>query len=71
MSDQQEWARQELRSRIADSGLSIKKFARLRLLRDEPTIHRWFSQEHPIPGVVCEWLGSEWRLLERSNAEEE
>lgn len=66
--DTQEWARQELRKRIDESGLGITKFAKTRLIRDPSTVHRWLGGS-PISDVVCEWLLGNWRFLEERQGE--
>ena len=55
-NDPQAWARLELKARIAESGLSVSRFSRERLIRDPSTIYRYLSGTGVIPRVVCEWL---------------
>lgn len=50
--------RELLRGRIEASGLSVRKFARTVLIREERTIWRWLNDNSPIPHVVKEWLSS-------------
>lgn len=45
-----------LRQAIEASGLSMRKYARTVLIREERTIKRWMSGESPIPQRVREWL---------------
>lgn len=45
-----------LRSAIKRSGLSARKFAEMKLLRDERTVRRWLKGDNPIPEAVVSWL---------------
>ena len=45
-----------LERRIAESGLSARRFAMEVLLRDERTIRRWLAGDSPIPDMVTQWL---------------
>lgn len=47
-----------LRSRIEASGLSVRRFAREVLLRDERTVQRWLAGDNPIPALVLAWLAA-------------
>ncbi len=42
--------------RIAESGLSARKFATQVTRRDERTVRRWLSGESPIPEIVRDFL---------------
>lgn len=70
MSERNEWARAELKRRIAESGLSISDYSRNRLIRDPTTIFRWLNGKNPIPRVVCEHLGGTWRITEQAGNDE-
>lgn len=51
-----------LRAAIAASGLSVRQFARERLLREPRTVWRWLAGENPLPSIVrttCERLVAE------------
>jgi hypothetical protein len=61
--DTQEWARTELRQRIADSGLSIEKWSKTRIVRHPSSVYRYLSGGK-IPDIVCEYLLGSWRFLE-------
>lgn len=45
-----------LRLRIAESGLTIERFAREVLLRPPRTVKRWLAGDSPISQVPREWL---------------
>lgn len=45
-----------LRHAIETSGLSARRFATERLIRDERTVRRWLSGKTPIPMTVVVWL---------------
>ena len=62
-TDHQEWARDELRKRIDDSGLGITRYARERLIRSPSTVHRWLAGWR-ISSVVCDYLLGNWRYLD-------
>ncbi len=41
---------------ITASGLTLGRFAREVLIREELTVRRWLSGETDLPGVVRKWL---------------
>ena len=45
-----------LERRISESKLSVRRFARAVLLREERTIYRWLAGDSPIPERVVAWL---------------
>ena len=45
-----------LQKRIAESGLSARRFATDVLRRDERTIRRWLANDSPIPATVLDFL---------------
>ena len=48
-----------LKAAIKKSGMSARKYAVVRLTRNERTIRRWLTGETPIPRVVIPFLQSE------------
>lgn len=47
---------EQLRSAIKLSGLSARKFAEKKLVRDERTLRRWMNGNNPIPASVRVWV---------------
>lgn len=41
---------------IKASGLSARRFAMEKLVRDERTVRRWLAKKRPMPEVVRTWL---------------
>ncbi len=41
---------------ITASGLTLGRFAREVLIRDEVTVRRWLKRENDIPQAVRDWL---------------
>lgn len=52
----QEEARARLRDAIDQSGLSLREFARVRLVRSYRTVERWLAGTQPIPQAVLDML---------------
>ena len=47
-----------LRRRIAESGLSARRFAVEVLKRDERAVRRWMAEKESVPRIIVEFLES-------------
>ena len=49
-----------LKRAIAASGLSARRFASEKLIRNERTVRRWLAGECPIPVAVLQFLAARY-----------
>lgn len=54
-------ARHLLARSLERSGLKVKAYAEVILLRSERTLYRWLSGDTPIPSPVSRRLAREWQ----------
>jgi hypothetical protein len=51
-----------LKERIAQSGLSVRQFAIMVMIRDDRTVRRWLAGDSPIPNLVMDFLTDPWEV---------